>query len=298
MILLWGLLEDGTMNAVYDHLQRKGSDLLFLNHAEIDRSEISFESTPVLKYTLAYAGKQYDLKDFTSAYLRPYNFRDFLQFSNGKHAEAMIKRADIFHHVIHSWTEHTSAKVLNRPSAEATNHSKLFQSMHIVRAGFHVPESLVSNDAEEILEFHRMQGRLIYKSMSSVRSIVKEFSPGMLSGKKNLGLVLFQQKIEGENVRVHVVDKKVFACRIASDGVDYRYAESRITTCLIPDEIAERCIRLTENLGLVLAGIDLMLTPAGQWYCLEANPSPGFSYFDIEDDRPIAKAVADILSSS
>jgi D-alanine-D-alanine ligase-like ATP-grasp enzyme len=52
---------------------------------------------------------------------------------------------------------------------------------------------------------------------------------------------------------------------------------------------------LTKKLGLIIAGIDLIITNSGECYCLEANPSPGFSYFDISDKKNIARAVAEAL---
>jgi glutathione synthase/RimK-type ligase-like ATP-grasp enzyme len=295
MIVLWGLLEDGTMKTVHDRLKEIHADVLFLNHAEIDKTEIQFESEPIPQYKINYQGKNYDLDDCTASYLRPYNFRDYPQFSQAENSSSIIKCADIFHHIIHSWAEHSSAIIINRPSAEATNHSKLFQSIQISASGFIVPDSLVSNDHDEIMEFHSRHRSIIYKSMSSVRSIVKEFSLNDLKGRKNMGPVFFQQRIIGTNVRVHVVGEKVFACRIESEGIDYRYAQSELVPCNIQDDITEKCIQLTKNLGLVIAGLDLIITPQRDWYCLEANPSPGFSYFDIAEGRPIARAVAELL---
>jgi glutathione synthase/RimK-type ligase-like ATP-grasp enzyme len=179
---------------------------------------------------------------------------------------------------------------------EATNHSKLQQSVHIARSGFLVPDSLVTNDPAMIREFQAHHGRIVYKSMSGIRSVVKEFSAEHLTGAP-LGPVLFQQLVKGNNVRVHVVGEEVFCCSIVSDAVDYRYAEARIHGCSLPDEVAERCLALARRLGLVLAGLDLIVTSEQQWYCLEANPNPGFSYFDRSPKKVIARAVAKLLLS-
>jgi D-alanine-D-alanine ligase-like ATP-grasp enzyme len=46
---------------------------------------------------------------------------------------------------------------------------------------------------------------------------------------------------------------------------------------------------------LVLSGIDLIVTPRGEYYCLEVNPNPAFSYFDLSDEKTIARHVAEIL---
>jgi len=35
--------------------------------------------------------------------------------------------------------------------------------------------------------------------------------------------------------------------------------------------------------------------PNGAWYCLEVNPSPGFTYFEAVTGQPISTAVAELL---
>jgi hypothetical protein len=72
--------------------------------------------------------------------------------------------------------------VINRPSAEGSNHSKLLQAIHIRSAGFLTPDWIVTNDLEDALRFQARHGRVVYKSMSSVRSIVKELQVEQLKG--------------------------------------------------------------------------------------------------------------------
>ena len=49
------------------------------------------------------------------------------------------------------------------------------------------------------------------------------------------------------------------------------------------------------GLGLVLSGIDLRRTPAGDYYCFEVNPSPGFIFYERATGQPISEAVALLL---
>ena len=55
---------------------------------------------------------------------------------------------------------------------------------------------------------------------------------------------------------------------------------------------------MTAALGLELSGIDLRITPDGRTYCFEVNPSPGFSYYELNTGQPIARAIADHLASA
>jgi D-alanine-D-alanine ligase-like ATP-grasp enzyme len=92
-----------------------------------------------------------------------------------------------------------------------------------------------------------------------------------------------------------VVGQRTFACMIESDGIDYRYAPSRIALVELEERVARRCVALTRRLGLLVSGIDLIVTAADDWYCLEVNPNPGFTAFDLSREQVIAGAVAELL---
>lgn len=203
--------------------------------------------------------------------------------------------AELVHHLIGAWAESTPGFVINRPSAEASNHSKLFQATHIRACGFSVPASLVTNEPDRVREFQARHSRIIYKSMSSVRSIVEELDAKALNAIEPMGPVMFQERVVGTNIRVHVIGGEATACVIHSEGVDYRYAASSIAPFALPNEVAARCIALTGYLGLSLSGIDLVLTKRDEWYCFEVNPNPAFACYDLSAEKIIARRVADYL---
>jgi glutathione synthase/RimK-type ligase-like ATP-grasp enzyme len=292
MILLWGLLEDETFASVTDWLTRWHADFAFINHAAIARTTIRFRSHPQPSYELTSEGSSYSLDNVKAAYLRPYDYRDYDECEEPR---PRISRASLVHQFMNIWSEYSSALIINRPSAVATNHSKLAQAINIRASGFLVPDSLVTNDQATIHDFLAHHGSVIYKSMSSVRSIVKELDPAILDVVGRLGPIFLQQRIVGDNIRVHVIEERTVACRVHSQAVDYRYAPSRIAPFDLPEEIAARCVQLTKQLGLVLSGIDLIVTPRGEYHCLEVNPNPAFSYFDSSDEKTIARHVAEIL---
>jgi glutathione synthase/RimK-type ligase-like ATP-grasp enzyme len=295
MIFLWGLLQDDTFRSVYDCLLRRSVEIAFVNHALIGRTRVEFSGQPEPDYRLSCGKRVYELNSMSAAYLRPYDHR---LYEDEKTSSRKISPPDVVHHLLMSWAEHTAVMTINRPSAEATNQSKLYQAMLICRAGLRVPASLVSNDVEEIERFTAEKGRVIYKSMSSVRSIVQELDIRSLRSLGAMGPAMFQQRIEGRNVRVHVVGEETVACTIESGATDYRYGESRMAPVSLPSEVAARCVGVTRELGLVLSGIDLIETEEGEYYCLEVNPSPAFSVFQRASSRSIADLVADRLMAS
>jgi glutathione synthase/RimK-type ligase-like ATP-grasp enzyme len=299
MILAWGIMSDDTMLSVYNWLKILHADIYFLNHSAIEGSRMKFSST-THSYQLYDCGQTVPLENITAAYLRPYDFRQYEPIvENSNQARKFTIRANQFHFLINAWAESSNAKLINKPSAEASNHSKLFQSRIIHTCGFPVPESLVSNDWETIRLFASGFKGLIYKSMSSIRSIVKEISLSELHSRADkIGPGFFQEKISGKNIRVHVIGGQVFSCLIESNEIDYRYAPHMISTIEIPSDIQSKCLLLTQKLGLLIAGIDLMVTADLKWYCLEVNPNPGFSFYDVSDEKNIARAVAELLTNS
>jgi glutathione synthase/RimK-type ligase-like ATP-grasp enzyme len=287
-VLLWGLPDDPATRAVHWWLEALDAEVVLLDHADVGQTSAAFTTSPEFAHRVTNDDGSWKLEDFAAAYLRPYDPRDL------EPAPAALARARAVHHLISDWAQYSEATIVNRPSAEGTNHSKLRQTMQIRDCGFLTPDSLVTNEPRQIQDFQASRGSLVYKSLSSVRSVVKELSIADLPTGP-MGPVLVQQRIRGVNVRVHVVGQRTFACLIESDGIDYRYAPSRITVIELDESVARRCVALTRRLGLLVSGIDLIATPADDWYCLEVNPNPGFTAFDRSREQVIAGAVAELL---
>lgn len=205
-----------------------------------------------------------------------------------------------------SWVdvaERLPGRVANRVSAMAGNGSKPYQSQQLAAAGFAVPPMLLSDDPQAVLDFEAEHGPLIYKSASGVRSIVQ---PLDAAAKQRLAAIrhcptLFQKRLEGTNVRVHVVGPHTFCTEIDSDGLDYRYAvrdggNTTLRSTTLDATTRWRCSAAAQALGLPFAGLDLMLADDGQTYCFEVNPSPGFSWYEDATGQPIARTLARWLS--
>jgi glutathione synthase/RimK-type ligase-like ATP-grasp enzyme len=193
--------------------------------------------------------------------------------------------------------------VVNRLGGGMSNNSKAYQALLVRQSGLLIPPTLVTNDPQAAHRFYEeCQGEVIYKSLSGIRSIVRRLEPEQLARLSLLrhGPAQFQSFIPGENVRVHTVGDQLFATRVRSEAVDYRYAsrEGRkveMEPAILPPAIAESCLRLARQLDLLLAGIDLKETPDGDYYCFEVNPSPGFLYYEQYTGQPVSTALADLL---
>jgi glutathione synthase/RimK-type ligase-like ATP-grasp enzyme len=283
-VLLWGLATDPPLRAVREGLVAQGADVVFVDHAAVAETEVRFADG---RFVLTLDGTRIDLDELRAAYLRPYDARLY--------GAGVAAKATGVHRLVYEWAEGTQVTVVNRPTAEATNHCKLLQAAAIRASGIATPESLVSNEQERILAFRTRHGSVVYKSLSGVRSVVEELRPeGLPSGP--MGPAFVQQRIRGTNVRAHVVGARTFACAIESDRIDYRYGSSTLASVELPGEIAARCVDLAGRLGLLLAGVDLIAGDDGTWYGLEVNPSPAFTAYD--HDGAIASAVTELLGAS
>jgi len=196
--------------------------------------------------------------------------------------------------------------VVNRAAPSVSNHSKPYQALMVRQAGLQTPPTLVTSDPQAALEFYESNhGEVIFKSLSGVRSVVRKLKPSDLERLPFLrhGAAQFQTYLPGDNVRVHTVGNEVFATRIRSEAVDYRYARrqghtAEMEPAALPDSVAQACLRLTRQTGLVIAGIDLKQTPEDEWFCFEINPCPGFAYYEQHTGQPISAALADLLKGS
>jgi glutathione synthase/RimK-type ligase-like ATP-grasp enzyme len=81
-----------------------------------------------------------------------------------------------FHDTLMRWMEIAPALVINCCAPMASNSSKPYQAQLIREHGFLIPETLITNDPEVVLAFKANHGRIIYKSISAVRSIVQELN--------------------------------------------------------------------------------------------------------------------------
>lgn len=300
MILLWGMSGDDPLTAVTASLRRRNERYALIDQRDVLDTTIELTAGARLGGTVTARGETIPLDDVGAVYLRQY---DALKLPEVIEAgEAAAARVAAVETALWSWAEHTDAHVFNRPSAMASNASKPNQAGIIQSVGFATPPTLITTDPDAAREFRQRHGTLIYKSVSSVRSIVSRLAPGDTDRLRDVVTcpTQFQKYIPGHDVRVHVVGDDVFPCLVATGADDYRYATRQgssveMTACTLPGDIMARCHALSVRLQLPLAGIDLRITPDAEWYCLEVNPSPSFTFYQSKTFQPISETFTQLL---
>jgi glutathione synthase/RimK-type ligase-like ATP-grasp enzyme len=303
MILACGIPSEDPLSMVMSALRDHGAHVVMLNQREFEDVRLELSVSDSVTGWLHIGNASYNAADFEGIYIRLMDDRLIPELAGEPVDSPARKHCRALHDSLAEWLEVSDARVVNRPSSMASNNSKPFQAQLIRRCGFEIPETLVTNDPDLAREFRARHGSVIYKSLSGVRSIVSTLNDDD-NGRLDLLRwcpTQFQEFIDGENIRVHVVGRGVFATRVHSDAVDYRYAKQQVgesaelEECDLPTDCAERCVTLAEQLRLPFAGIDLKVRPDGRVYCFEVNPSPGFSYYEANTGQPIARAVAEYL---
>jgi hypothetical protein len=305
MILLWGLFQDSPIALVHEALQRLGVPVVFLDQRQVLTTEVELCVDSSIQGMLRTPGETIDLNAVTAVYLRPYDWRRLPEIENAGPRSAAWCHAFEVEDALASWVELTPACVVNPLQAMAATNSKPDQAAQIRACGFEVSETLITTDPTAAQEFWEKYGSVIYKSISSERSIVSRLTSAHVRRFDDLVWcpTQFQQYIPGYDYRVHVVGHELFACEVASEADDYRYAARQgahvnIRAYDLPQETADRCRALAAAMDLLVAGIDLRQTPDGLWYCFEINPSPAFSYYQTAANQPIGEAIARLLGET
>lgn len=305
MILLCGIPSESPMALVREALETAGTPYVLLNQRKFPSMKVSMEiSGGQAGGRLKLNGDSYSLNDFTGVFSRLMDYRHLPELKDTPEDAPERHFCRNLFDTLTRWAEITPARVVNRVAPMGSNFSKPYQAQLIMRYGFETPETLITNDPELVREFRARHGKVIYKSISGVRSIVQTLSDEDMDRLENIRWcpTQFQAFVEGTNVRVHTVGEKVFATAISTDATDYRYAHrqggdhAELRAVDLSDELSQMCVNLAAGLGLAFAGIDLKVTPENHVYCFEVNPSPAFSYYESNTGQPISQAVADYLS--
>ena len=307
MILLCGIPSETPLRMVTDRLENRDANFLLLNQRDFASCSIGFEvACGMVTGELRIGDANYKLEDFRAAYSRLMDDRCLPELAGEPEDSPLRVRCRAFHDTLTRWLEISSARVVNRCGPMASNGSKPYQIQLIRDQGFLVPETLVTNDPELVREFRSRHGRIIYKSISSVRSIVQTMEDADDERLENLRWcpTQFQAFVDGTNIRVHTVGGEVYATAACTDATDYRYAERQtgesadLREAELDPALAERCVNLAKSLGLDFAGIDLKVTPGDEVYCFEVNPCPAFSYYEGNAGQPISDSLAKYLMAA
>lgn len=192
------------------------------------------------------------------------------------------------------------AHFVNKVSRFEVHLLKPLQTEVLSRARVPVPASLTTDDASAVRAFADHHGDVIYKTAAG-GALVRKLTARDLTPKRLATLatapVLFQQRIEGDEFRVTVLDgRAVGAWKLPATGVvDAREVLERAKKTTCPADVERVCVRAAKALDLVFTSVDVRVTKAGKPFVLECNPTPSVAFYEKPSTSPVLKALASHL---
>lgn len=206
-----------------------------------------------------------------------------------------------------------TARWMSAPAAIWTAEHKLWQLAVARDCGFEIPETVVTNDADEARRaFARFDGEMIAKPVRTGYVEVSGtphsiFTSAVSAGDledmtgADLSPVIFQPLIPKRcDVRVTVVGENIFAAEIDSQGdpsarVDWRRTddpELPHRQVALSTEVEEQIRSFMRRLDLEFGALDFVATPSGRLVFLEVNPNGQWLWLDDKLGLGISDAIA------
>ena len=208
-----------------------------------------------------------------------------------------------------------AANWMSPPANIQRAESKMLQ-LHVAETvGLACPETLISNNPDEIRVFcARQEGRVVAKPLRlgffdygnvQTAAYTTAVSTADLASDDALAVapVIYQRHLEKRcDVRVTIVGDSIYAAAIHSQdavsaSVDWRRSDVELghDVHVLPDEIATACQRLMKALNLHFGAIDLVLAPNEEYYFLEINPNGQWLWLEHKLGFPISNKIVEWL---
>jgi len=315
MLLILTNSNDATADYLASVLEKHGVRFLRFN---------TDTSLPLVRFSyngeqpcLRVAGETFRPDQFTNVwYRRPERLKHPLlddspegKFIFGEWAEAL---EGFFAHIpLRLW--------MNHPSKNVGAGHKVEQLTTAQRLGFTIPDTLVTQDADDLRAFAaKHKGGIIAKPMGSGYverpegqrdSLVytNRVEPSHLADLDDLAgcPTLFQRCIEKRSdVRITVVDGDLHPAELlasepdGSQRCDVRrnnMEDVKYQPITLPDDVARKIRALTDHYGLRFAAVDMAVGTDGVWYFFEVNPNGQWAWLDLVGGMNIAGSLVKVF---
>jgi glutathione synthase/RimK-type ligase-like ATP-grasp enzyme len=213
------------------------------------------------------------------------------------------------------------SKWMNHPARNVAASRKLQQLTLASKIGFAIPDTLVTQDPQELRDFFdQHEGQLIVKPMSTgyierpdescdtlvYTNRVQKNQLDDLADLVNCP-TLFQQFIQKKSdVRITVVDDEIHAVELlASDDSGEQRCDIRRNNMVdvsyqpisLPPAVRQSIQELMRHYNLRFGAIDMAITPNGNWVFFEINPNGQWAWLDLTAGTSIAQSFVNAYMS-
>lgn len=204
---------------------------------------------------------------------------------------------------VRSWFQmKNQTRWFNSWEAFQSHQEKPHQLELVARAGVTIPRTYIGNRPEDILAFCESVPDAIFKPVyggsHTERITAKHLASEHLAGALKKAPITLQEYIDGTNVRTYAIGSYCFSAEIVSEKIDFREDHNtRIVPFETPDAIAQQAAAIRQALKLEWTAIDWRRNKEGEYYFLEANPSPMFIGFEQHSGYPITDTLIDAMTA-
>ena len=310
MILVISFSDEEHTVDVVQRLERQGREVLLVDLADFPSQSgmaLTWNSQAAPSYLIDTAKGTIDLSRVNASWwrrVRPFSVdpaitkpsvRAFIESETG---QAMGGLLDALQCV---W--------VNPRAADDAAHHKPYQWAVAGEVGLKIPRTLVTTKPDAARQFMNEMGsrKVVFKAFLASLDAWRETRLVEPADLERIDLVryapvIFQEYIEGVDLRITVVGEQVFAVEIdaqkTSYPVDMRMVigESIVRPIELPSAVKKAVLQLQRRLGLVYGAIDMRRTAEGEYIFFEVNPAGQWLFGEQRTGLPISQAIADLLS--
>lgn len=192
---------------------------------------------------------------------------------------------------------------LNSWKAFQSHQEKPHQLRLVAQAGVTIPRTYVGNDPEQVRAFCGAVPDAIFKPVyggaHTERISAKHLDPAHLSSALVQAPITLQQYIAGTNIRTYAIGKHHFSLELESDDIDFRTdGQLNIRKVELPAAVALQVGAIMACLSLNWTAIDWRRDTGGNYYFLEANPSPMFIGVEQSTGYPLTDTLIGAMTGS
>jgi glutathione synthase/RimK-type ligase-like ATP-grasp enzyme len=198
---------------------------------------------------------------------------------------------------------------VNEPARDVVANRKAYQLKLAAQLGLEIPRTLVSNCREAVRDFVQDVGvgKVIYKAFSATEQdwretrLLREEELDKIDNVK-YAPVIFQSYVEADvDLRITVIGDRIFPAAIHSQETSYKVdfrmdiGAARIEPASLPDDVADKLLKLMRALGLTYGAIDMRRRPDGSHVFLEINPAGQWLFIERRTGQKITDALVTLL---
>lgn len=304
MILILSRKADKATDLVTLELEKRNKNYTRLNLEDANKMEFAF-NLPSGNWMVKVENQEIDLMQLTSVLYR----KPIYPLSNDQEYSVEVKNfiQSQWHSLIRGLIQIPNVFWINNFELMQVAELKILQLAHARDLGFEMLETLITNSFKHAKEFSlEHNSDIITKALfsrtiesnsaiyMSYTNIVDEITDDM-KNEISLSPIVFQKKIQPkDDLRVIVLGEKVFCGKILTHRLDWRKSVDDVTieSCQLPNDVADKCIKLVKEFGLYYGAID-MVKQENHYYFLELNSCGEWDF--LQTLFPIAEVIADVL---